>query len=210
MWWDGWYPPPQATHYERRKNAGHIYFEKTVASVKCGKIPQNVTHCSKSHGYCLFNIKNDPCEFNDLSHVYPAIFQEMLNKLNDYKTTMVPPRNNKTVDPLSNPKLHNGVWVPWINLDWKVHTCIGCVSLGGFLFVKFLIENWLISSLPLQGGIIFTSLYIWSYEVDYMHTGLFGILIFYNFLQIYVSQSEFCLPLPGIGEVFSFNHCCLS
>ena len=29
---------------------------------------------------------------------------------------MVPPRVNETNDPLSDPKLHNGVWEPWINL----------------------------------------------------------------------------------------------
>lgn len=107
--WDGWYPPPgNATPSDEH--------QVDQLSVKCGEIPKNVTHCTNEHGYCLFNVKNDPCEFNDLSKENPEVLEEMLFKLEAYKASMVPARNNLTVDPLSDPKLHNGAWMPWITL----------------------------------------------------------------------------------------------
>ncbi|XP_057307731.1 arylsulfatase B-like isoform X1 [Hydractinia symbiolongicarpus] len=110
-YWDGWYPPPQSHRKTKTVN-----YKPLAASVQCGKAPVNVTHCTRKHGYCLFNIKEDPCEYHDLSKEYPDIFKQMLARLDEYRMTMVPPRNNKTVDPLSNPKLHNGVWKPWVTL----------------------------------------------------------------------------------------------
>ncbi|XP_057307730.1 arylsulfatase B-like [Hydractinia symbiolongicarpus] len=110
-YWDGWYAPPQVQNKE--------LVEKMFvdASVQCGEVPENVTHCTKEHGYCLFNIKEDPCEYHDLSKEYPDIFKQMLSRLDEYRKTMVPPRNKNIVDPLSNPKLHNGVWQPWVKLS---------------------------------------------------------------------------------------------
>ena len=45
------------------------------------------------------------------------MFERLLNKLSVYKRSMVSPRNNMTVDPKSDPMLHNGVWQPWVVLD---------------------------------------------------------------------------------------------
>ena len=118
IYWDGWYPPPTMIESRRKMLKDEHSSLKTTFSVDCGgPVPKNVTHCTKLDGYCLFNIKEDPCEFNDLSKVHPDILQALLTRLDEYKSTMVPPRNNMTIDPLANPKLHNGVWVPWIKLN---------------------------------------------------------------------------------------------
>ena len=88
------------------------------AQIKCGPIPQNVRHCGgKGFEPCLFNITADPCEFYDLSQKFPDVYQMMLEKLEVYHKGMVPAKFNSTTDPRSHPKLHNGVWEPWIVLD---------------------------------------------------------------------------------------------
>ena len=106
--WSGWLAPPEANEHTS-------YLDPLVrdATIKCGPVPKNSTlSCSD---VCLFNIIEDPCEYNDLSKVLPDILNSLLERLNGYASSMVTPRNNNTVDPLSNPKLHGGSWEPWIN-----------------------------------------------------------------------------------------------
>ena len=47
--------------------------------IDCGEKPANIsTTCFKAPNFCLFNIAEDPCEYNDLSDKHPDI----LNTLN--------------------------------------------------------------------------------------------------------------------------------
>jgi len=106
--WDGWYAPPD---WSAEPHAN--------LTVKCkGNIPTNVTNClaDTTNGFCLFYLPDDPCEFNNVADKFPVISQVMLQRLNQYKLTMVAPKQNSTNDPRSNPKLYNGVWQPWITL----------------------------------------------------------------------------------------------
>lgn len=80
----------------------------------CGEKPENVSSC-KPPKFCVFNLKDDPCEYHDLSEKRPDILKYLMEKLNGYRASMVPSRHNFTIDPLANPKLHNGVWEPWKN-----------------------------------------------------------------------------------------------
>ena len=68
----------------------------------------NIMNCKSNakYEYCLFNLKEDPCEMNDLSEMHPEMLQQLKSKLDYYKTTMVLPLINTTDDPLSNPKLY--------------------------------------------------------------------------------------------------------
>lgn len=60
----------------------------------------------------LFNIAEDPNEYNDLSDEKPEIVNFMISKLKAYYNTSVPVRYP---DPSSesNPALHLGIWGPW-------------------------------------------------------------------------------------------------
>ena len=109
--WDEWYAPPNFSLKSLEDLA-----------VKCNaEIPTtNIANCKSNtkYGYYLFNFKEDPCEINDLSVMHPAILQQLKSRLDQYRTAIVSPGIiNITVDPLSNPKLNNGVWEPWINLQ---------------------------------------------------------------------------------------------
>ncbi|XP_066922224.1 arylsulfatase B-like [Clytia hemisphaerica] len=99
---DGWIKAP-----------GYNATGKAKTVIKCGHKPDKTTHCNETH--CLFNLHNDPCEYNDVSSQYPEIYQQMKKKLEDYKKGMVPNRN-KPGDKMADPKLHSGVWGPWIKL----------------------------------------------------------------------------------------------
>ena len=41
----------------------------------------------------------------------------MKTRLQSYEDGMVATRRNGTKDPRSNPKLHGGVWKPWVELE---------------------------------------------------------------------------------------------
>ncbi|XP_047141195.1 arylsulfatase B isoform X3 [Hydra vulgaris] len=109
--WDGWYPPPS---YNESMD------ESLNSSIlKCGHdFPVVINHCDD---YCLFHVVEDPCEIVDLSKKFPDVLATMMYRLNIYKQSMVPPRNNMTIDSRSDPKLHNGVWQPW-----EISSNIGC------------------------------------------------------------------------------------
>ena len=60
----------------------------------------------------LFNISADPYEKFDLSDAYPSVVDKMLNRLEDYWKSMVPPKFPGN-DPDCDPAKHGGVWGPW-------------------------------------------------------------------------------------------------
>ena len=87
------------------------------AVVNCGDKPANAsTNCDVGKAPCLYNIRKDPCEYNNLANEMPDVVKGLLDKLDLYKKTMVEPRN-KPNDPKGNPRLHHGIWEPWVNLS---------------------------------------------------------------------------------------------
>ncbi|XP_071494944.1 arylsulfatase I-like isoform X2 [Diadema antillarum] len=109
--WSDWYPPEGVS-------AEELDFQDPVPNsfvVSCPPKPSNASsNCKPLEKPCLFNIRNDPCEYYNIADWNQDILKEMLARLDVYKTTMVPPRN-KPPDPNSNPKFHDNCWVPWVN-----------------------------------------------------------------------------------------------
>ncbi|RXG57584.1 Arylsulfatase J [Armadillidium vulgare] len=83
------------------------------AEVLCGEVPENATaSCSDINNPCLFNISSDPCEYYDVSKLYPSIVEELLKKLQFYNSTAVTP-GNQPLDPRGNPVYWNNTWTNW-------------------------------------------------------------------------------------------------
>ncbi|KAG8194371.1 hypothetical protein JTE90_010987 [Oedothorax gibbosus] len=81
--------------------------------VNCGKRhtdPSSI--CEPMKASCLFDILNDPCEYNNLATKLPRTVQELEGLLDQYRSQAVPVRN-RPLDPASNPKYHGYAWVPW-------------------------------------------------------------------------------------------------
>ena len=101
-------------------NLSGFWSGKRDARVKCGPVPGNVRHCGRGRGGrykpCLFNLKDDPCEYRDLSVEFPIIYEIMLRRLGEYRRKMAKPRMVTWRDPKADPKRWNGVWTPW-----KIH-----------------------------------------------------------------------------------------
>ncbi|KAL4707907.1 hypothetical protein ACJJTC_013698 [Scirpophaga incertulas] len=71
----------------------------------------NNQDCYPAHGkVCLYNIKEDPCERNDLSLEYPDIVSKLSIRLECEKQRVVPRVTPILRDPKSNPALHNYTW----------------------------------------------------------------------------------------------------
>ncbi|KAJ8306790.1 hypothetical protein KUTeg_014874 [Tegillarca granosa] len=86
----------------------------TPVKVKCGVKPANAsTNCEPLKAACLYHIPSDPCEFNNIALQNKDTVQKLLDRLNEYANTMVPPLN-KPQDPAGNPQNNNGAWVPWM------------------------------------------------------------------------------------------------
>ncbi|GFW13557.1 arylsulfatase B [Trichonephila clavipes] len=80
--------------------------------VDCGSKPENGTICEPLKASCLFDVENDPCEYNNLAKAMPEIAQKLEELLNQYRIEAVPIRN-LPMDPAANPKYHGYAWVPW-------------------------------------------------------------------------------------------------
>ncbi|XP_005101283.1 arylsulfatase I [Aplysia californica] len=82
--------------------------------VKCGLKPANAsTNCDPVKKACLYNLRDDPCEFENLALALPDVVERLEARVAMYRKTMIPP-GNKPIDPRGNPQLHGGVWVPWL------------------------------------------------------------------------------------------------
>ena len=55
---------------------------------------------------------------NILCLLFSDILEVLLTRLEEYRVTMVPPRNQPS-DPAGDPKYHDNCWVPWVNTTQK-------------------------------------------------------------------------------------------
>lgn len=94
----------------------NYYHNNEPVKVDCGPKPMNAsTNCDPRVSPCLYHIPSDPCEYNNIAASNKDLVVQMLTKLIEYENTMVP-KLNTPVDPLGNPKYHDGAWVPWVKL----------------------------------------------------------------------------------------------
>lgn len=123
---DCWFLPPGEKTSERlnstNSRVGSILKQSAKGFVKnpnfpiivnCGemKTPCNILEDK----ICLFNITNDPCEYNNLAHQLPTVVDQLLRMVDTYNKTAVSP-GNMPADTNSNPALHGYYWGPWIEL----------------------------------------------------------------------------------------------
>ncbi|XP_054721312.1 arylsulfatase I-like [Uloborus diversus] len=81
--------------------------------VKCGgKTETPSAACDPLTAPCLFNIQDDPCEYNNLASFETEVLQDLEKLLDTYRKQAVPIAN-KPLDPQANPKFHGYSWVPW-------------------------------------------------------------------------------------------------
>ncbi|KAM7341897.1 arylsulfatase B isoform 2-T2 [Cochliomyia hominivorax] len=130
--WDGWYGPagnrdPRSYDYKaiRYSNSGRalsaLNMLPTIADIIRLRLQSNID-CSVDMSYlkqgdsckplqnpCLFNIKDDPCEKYNLAQKYSNILNALIEELNYYNSTAVPP-SNLPLDPRANPSRWNYTW----------------------------------------------------------------------------------------------------
>lgn len=90
------------------------------ATVRCNYPVFNRKRCNPAespNNICLYDIKNDPCELNNLTPYYPNVARYLFKTLVLHKQTLVPQSNRATEPRLANPQLFNGTWSPWYDLS---------------------------------------------------------------------------------------------
>ncbi|XP_066603651.1 arylsulfatase B-like [Prorops nasuta] len=93
-------------------NRDQITRLREESMVVCQRRPDTYADCSDS---CLFDIFNDPCEYEDLSSNYPETVEKLERFLQDYDRFLIKQAPPFT-DPLSFPERSNGTWMPWLPL----------------------------------------------------------------------------------------------
>lgn len=131
--WDGWYgpsgrngsynldairssPAARALHKIGKPlgNNQELLKLRSQGTVECPPRPEDATDCNIEASICLFNIKQDPCEQNNVAFKFSNIVKLMDNTLEVYQSTQVP-RLNKPKDPRSDPKYFNYTWTNWLD-----------------------------------------------------------------------------------------------
>lgn len=69
----------------------------------------NCVFLTISDSVCLFNLRDDPCETNDLSQNYPYIVKQLKSALVYYRNGLVP-QEIDTISIDSIPELYNYTW----------------------------------------------------------------------------------------------------
>ncbi|KAF4530286.1 hypothetical protein B566_EDAN014851 [Ephemera danica] len=80
---------------------------------------------------CLFDVKLDPCESVDVAEQHPLVLAAMLQLIETYNATAVPPRN-QPCDPNSNPIYWNYLWTTWSDFPPKTNETV-CENAGYML-----------------------------------------------------------------------------
>lgn len=114
------YDSPQFTNTNQQidKNGSlltqnYINYLRNKATIACDKPdPTKIKPCNPLVSACLFNIINDPCEFNNIADSSKIRVDFMANIVQQYRDQSVPARN-RPGDPLANPSLHNNTWTWW-------------------------------------------------------------------------------------------------
>ena len=71
-------------------NESRIKELQTEADLKCSK-PSDPIPCDPYQTPCLFNINDDPCEFNNLAAEYPEMVDRLLLLISEYNRTALTP-----------------------------------------------------------------------------------------------------------------------
>ncbi|XP_004924046.1 arylsulfatase B [Bombyx mori] len=100
--------------YRILKNIGKPFKKEDVnlrrnIRVKCNQEIDKICYPDKNK-FCLYNIKEDPCETNDLSATYPDIAESMLKRLHIEISKTIPRTVPLYRNPESLPRLHNFTW----------------------------------------------------------------------------------------------------
>lgn len=73
----GWYPPPG------QDPSAMLY------TVHCDEPPSHPNRISCQTEWCLYNLRQDPCEYNDVSGRYPDVLEMMLERHAAFQETSV-------------------------------------------------------------------------------------------------------------------------
>lgn len=112
---DQWYTctPPSGQVTARGRSIAPYNNEQGFPIVVECKTPSNGTvECHPVKSPCLFNVRTDPCEYDNIAEKNLEVVNMLMQKIEGYRQTAVPPRN-EPADPQSDPALHGGFWLPW-------------------------------------------------------------------------------------------------
>ncbi|XP_067129469.1 arylsulfatase I-like isoform X2 [Centruroides vittatus] len=73
---------------------------------------KNVSNCDPNVSPCLFDVKTDPCELENIAMLHPEVVIAMQKRLEEFKSSAIPPVDS-TFNPLADPALHQFAWTNW-------------------------------------------------------------------------------------------------
>ncbi|XP_053214261.1 arylsulfatase J-like [Panonychus citri] len=80
--------------------------------ISCNNQTRN--NCQPLREPCLFNIVQDPCEYNNIASNNKLIVNQMINRINELRQIAIKPVN-KPSDPKAAPIYHGGYWTWWLS-----------------------------------------------------------------------------------------------
>ncbi|XP_060532631.1 arylsulfatase B-like [Cylas formicarius] len=92
-----------------KRRINYIREQLDISWCRNQQIPEDLV-CS---GFCLFDIRNDPCETRNIIDQHQKIAERLKKRLSEFYDNLVP-QTNKPVDLASDPKLFNNTWCTWL------------------------------------------------------------------------------------------------
>lgn len=66
--------------------------------------------------FCLFDLKEDPCETEDIAQENSVVLEDLKKQLAQYWKELVP-QGERTIDPNADPAYHNDLWTTWLDIN---------------------------------------------------------------------------------------------
>lgn len=97
-----------------------IHIRSELDIEQFAEITNDTLTCKLQHGYCLFDLFNDPYEMKDIQNEHPEIFIKLKEALDNYAYEVVPQTNQAEDLPACDPKNCNDTWFSWGESDAKL------------------------------------------------------------------------------------------
>lgn len=112
---------------------------RAQATVRCPKGPRRSceprpTPNGDMGDICLYDLRTDPCEQNNLTPLFPNVARYLFKALVVHRRSLVPQLNRPREPELANPGFFNGTWSTWYDLGGVPYASGNAIPDASLLF----------------------------------------------------------------------------
>jgi len=93
-------------------------------AISCGTMPSNHLECVPKLAPCLYDLKNDPCERNNIAPGNKVMVETLKERLRHFNESVAYSSVPLASDRRGDPANYGMVWQPWIDVNRAASTTL--------------------------------------------------------------------------------------